>query len=376
MAGLPTPTLPAGVLTPEVAAALGDGLAVEELTHNAGNQATGGIWRVRGPAGRAVVKLATAAGGGDRAWATSDRRHHWNAWRREVLAYQSGFAASVYADAGLGAPRLLAVVEPRPGVVALWLEDVAGLPGARWPVSRLAGFAERLGRAQAGWAGRDPAHPWLSRRWLRQYVASKPIREPVPWEHPLAAAVWPAEVGAGLRRLWERRDQLLAVAEALPQTTCHLDVWPMNLIARGGPGDEIVLLDWAFAGAGAVGEDVGNLIPDSVADGLVDPKLLPEIDQAVTGGYLAGLRAGGWRGQDAQVRRAIAVTGAAKYCWLAPRMLQRLADGGGPGFYDRRGDEQVVAGRLGMLTLVAGWGRLALGEPTSRPRSRPPPPRR
>jgi hypothetical protein len=151
----------------------------------------------------------------------------------------------------------------------------------------------------------------------------------------------------------------------------------MNLIARGGPGDEIVLLDWAFAGAGAVGEDVGNLIPDSVADGLIDPGLLAEIDQAVTGGYLAGLRAGGWRGQDAQVRRAIAVSGAAKYCWLAPRMLQRLAGGGGPGFYDRRGDEQVVAGRLGMLTLVASWGRLALGEPPPcRPRSRPRPPRR
>jgi len=200
----PSAPLPAGVVTPELAAALGgDGAALHarELTHNAGNQATGGIWRVRGPAGRAVVKLATAAGGGDRAWATSDRRHHWNSWRREVLAYQSGFAASVYADARLGAPRLLAVVEPRPGAVALWLEGVAGLPGARWPVSRLAGFAERLGRAQAGWAGRDPAHPWLSRRWLRQYVASKPIREPVPWDHPLAA-----------------------------------DVWPMNLIARGGPG--------------------------------------------------------------------------------------------------------------------------------------------
>jgi hypothetical protein len=38
---------------------------------------------------------------------------------------------------------------------------------------------------------------------------------------------------------------------------------------------------------------------------------------AVTGAYLAGLRAGGWRGRDIRVRHAIAVTGAAKFCWLA-----------------------------------------------------------
>jgi hypothetical protein len=248
-------------------------------------------------------------------------------------------------------------------VVALWLEDVAGLPGADWGVDRLADVARRLGAAQAAWAGRPLPHPWLSRRWLRQYVASKPVAEPVPWDHQRAADVWPGGVRAGLRALWERRGELLDLAESLPRTTCHLDVWPMNLIAREGPGDEVVLLDWAFAGAGAVGEDIGNLIPDSVADGLIDPGLLPGIDAAVTDGYLAGLRAGGWRGRDAEVRRAIAVTGAAKYCWLAPRMLQRLEDGGGAGFYDRRGATQALAGRLGMLSLVAGWGRVALGGP-------------
>jgi hypothetical protein len=46
-----SPALPAGILSPAVVAALGgDGpaLAVQALTHNAGNQATGGIWRVRG----------------------------------------------------------------------------------------------------------------------------------------------------------------------------------------------------------------------------------------------------------------------------------------------------------------------------------------
>jgi len=358
-------TLPAAIVTPAIAAALGgDGpaLTAQELTHNAGNQATGGIWRVVGPAGRAVAKVATAGRDRDAAWATSEHGDHWNFWRREPLAYQTGFAHAVYADVGLGAPRLLAAVQPRPGTVALWLEDVAGVPGMRWPVARLADFAERLGRAQAGWAGRDPAHPWLSRRWLRQYVASKPIAEPVAWEHPRVLDVWPAELRAGLRELWRRRAELCDLAETLPQTTCHLDVWPMNLIARGGTGAEIVLLDWAFAGAGAIGEDIGNLIPDSVADGLMDPGLLPEIDEAVTAGYLAGLRAGGWRGRDAAVRRAIAVTGAAKYCWLAPLMLGRLAEASGPRSYDRRGAEQILAGRLGMLTLVADWGRQALAD--------------
>jgi hypothetical protein len=358
-------TLPAGIVTPAIAAALGgDGraLAAQALTHNAGNQATGGIWRVVGPAGSAVAKVVTAGRDGDAAWATSEHDHHWNLWRREPLAYQTGFAHAVYADAGLGAPRLLAAVRPYPGTEVLWLEDVAGVPGMRWPVARLADFAERLGRAQAGWAGRDPAQPWLSRRWLRQYVASKPVAEPVAWDHPGVLAVWPAELRAGLRELWRRRAELLALAEALPQTTCHLDVWPMNLIARGGMGAEIVLLDWAFAGAGAIGEDVGNLIPDSVADGLMDPGLLPEIDEAVTAGYLAGLRAGGWRGRDVAVRHAIAVTGAAKYCWLAPLMLGRLADGGGPRSYDRRDGAQILAGRVGVLTLVAGWGRQALAD--------------
>ena len=121
-----------------------------------------------------------------------------------------------------------------------------------------------------------------------------------------------------------------------------------------------MLLDWAFVGEGAIGEDVGNLVVDSVADGLIDPGLLPEIDRAVTAAYLAGLRAGGWRGRDGQVRRAITVTGAAKYCWLAPLMLKRLADGHGARFYDRRDPEQVLRGRLGVLTLVADWAGAAL----------------
>jgi hypothetical protein len=49
-----------------------------------------------------------------------------------------------------------------------------------------------------------------------------------------------------------------------------------------------VATDWILGHGGGF-----HLIADSVADGLIDPGLLPEIDQAVTGAYLTGLRAGG-----------------------------------------------------------------------------------
>ena len=76
-------------------------LAVEPLRHGLGNAATGGIWRVRGTAGSAILKVARLPAAADpaRAFPTSDEPDHWNYWRREALAYETGLAATAYADA-------------------------------------------------------------------------------------------------------------------------------------------------------------------------------------------------------------------------------------------------------------------------------------
>jgi hypothetical protein len=345
-----------------VPAVIGDGvLDAEPLRHGQANAATGGIWRVRGPIGTAIFKVARRPAATDppKAFPTSDEPTHWNYWRREALAYQSGLAGAAYVEAGITAPTLLEAEPRRDGGFELWLADVGGTGGFEWPVPRLARFARELGAAQARWAGGVPATPWLSRRWLTQYIAEAPNWvgpvEPGAWDHPNLAP-WPAPVRTRLRELWAGRDRILAVAEAAERTLCHLDVWPANLADDAGTS---VLLDWSFVGEGAVGEDLANLIVDSFTDGLMDMALLPELAEAAVDDYLAGLRDGGWAGSDDAVRTTVQACGAAKYSWFGPAMAVRAArsDLGRSAYRQDTSAAEAIRRLTPLVTLLADWAR-------------------
>ncbi len=340
--------------------AIGDSVvAVEPLRHGLGNTATGGICRVRGLAGSAILKVARRPAAADptKAFPAGDEPDHWNYWRREILAYETGLAATAYTGGGIAAPALLEANIRADEGVELWLADVGGTAGWEWPVPRLARFAYELGVAQAQWAGRVPDVRWLTRRWLAQYLAEGPRRltrvDDADWDHP-SVAVWPAGVRRRLRELWADPGRLTAIAGAAERTLCHLDVWPANLIDQDGTS---VLLDWSFTGDGAVGEDVANLIIDSCTDGLMDVALVPEIAESATDGYLRGLRDGGWTGSADAVRTTIAACGAAKYSWFAPAVAGRAArDHIGPSSYGQDTSPAAAARRVtGLVTLIAAW---------------------
>ena len=337
---------------------------VQELRHNKGNEATYGIWRVTGTSGSAVLKIFRPPTGDWAAyWPTSDEPTHWNYWRRESLAYTRGLVFA-YADAGVVPPAMLACVNRSDGMVELWLEYVDGVDGFSWTPERVGRLAYELGGGQARWAGRVEPTSWLSRRWLAQYMTEGPSRgitiQPEDWDDP-AVAAWPVVVRHELRRLWQERHRALAATEAAERTLCHLDVWPANSIDEDGRS---VQLDWAFAGEGAVGEDIGSLVLHCFTDGLMSVDLLPEVTAKCIDGYLQGLADGGWKGSADGVRIAIAASGIAKYSWFGPNFISRVTQGSVIAS-DYRSDGSgtaAVESAAPLVALIAEWSKRVLGK--------------
>jgi hypothetical protein len=351
-AGLAAPPA-AGTANPPTlhgASSVGDGLAAPPTADpGAGPPAAGPP--ATPPASTAIVKVLTPPPTGS---PESDDPGSWRYWLREAEACAAG-TPEPYRTAGVRSPKLFARIDRSDGDVALWMEDVQGQPAADWDLPAFARAARRLGRAQGAYATGTPlpSDPWLSRDFLRRYLAARRptddalLADAAAWAHPMIARHFGAGLRGELLRLRADRERLLGWMAAAPRTYAHLDVWPDNLFetASAGPaagGDSaaraagiesgnaaaspsgLVLIDWGFAGIGVLGEDIGNLIPDSVFDLRHPPSILRALDRTVFEAYLTGLRDAGWHGDERLVRLAICAS-ACKYDWIAGATLARAA---------------------------------------------------
>lgn len=330
-----------------------------QLPHNRNNGVTRGVWR--GADGLIHKVLTHRRTDAPPQWVSSDDPRHWNYWRREADVYRSGLPARL----GLGAPELADARTLPDGDIELVLSDVAGTHGGDMSVEDIAAVAFALGAGQG--ADRQPSEPWLSRGFLRDYSTSRPadftvLEDESAWSIPLIAKYYPPEVRAALIRMHRNRERLLDLMLRLPRTVCHLDVWPNNVIRR--PTGEVVFLDWSFVGDGAVGEDAGNLVPDSFFDWPHRARagLAEDLPEAVTEAYLDGLKQAGWRGDPRLAVLGIRAS-AVKYDWLTAWCLQtakadvaRRAYGTGEHVDAEAGTEAGATG----LALCARWADEAI----------------
>ena len=237
-------------------------------------------------------------------------RTHWNYWEREPLAYQSGVLNDL--PAGIAAPRCYGVVNRLDDSIWIWLEALTDTTEASWTLRDFGFAAYQLGRFNGTYLTSKPlpTGPWVSRGWLRNYVAAyAPVIEMLPGlqSHPLVRRAVPPRFVDNLVRLNAKREILLDRLDQLPQCFCHLDAWRWNLFITAAQSGQpqVAAIDWAFAGIGAIGQELAPLVFSNRNEA--------EMEAYALSHYLDGLSNVGWQGEEKTVRLGYAITMVLEY---------------------------------------------------------------
>lgn len=235
----------------------------------------------------------------------------WSLPMREPLAYDSGLLETL--PQVVGAPRRLGY-ERHGGRHHLWLADL-GRDDAAWSLSDYAHAARHLGRFNGAYLEQLPlpAAEWLSRDWLRSWLAegAAAIDElPRHRNHPLVSRVYPPELCTELATLWTRRESLLAALDRLPQVLCHQDAFRRNLFLRSG---RLLAVDWAFLGIGPLGSELAPLVSASATFLGIDRAQWDDLERTAVAAYGQGLADAGWHGSHEETRFGFAASSALRY---------------------------------------------------------------
>ena len=232
--------------------------------------------------------------------ATENKRSPYY-WKREYELYRSGLLANLPPQT-FSLPRIYRC-EDRGQACWIWMEAIRDTKNA-WSQADYQDIARRLGRFNGAWLSAEqlPDHPWLSSNWHSAIVPALSDafdRLDQLLQHPLAQISLPLADKAEIEAIWRDRHLFRDALRALPQTFCHNDAFRRNVMH--GPED-VVLLDWALAGPGAIGADLVSLVAVSLYYDGFSQDLAEQMDRTVFAGYIAGLRQAGWTGDERLAR--------------------------------------------------------------------------
>ncbi|MGQ0604638.1 MAG: aminoglycoside phosphotransferase family protein [Anaerolineales bacterium] len=286
---------------------------VQPLSHEKIIGTTGGLFLFNGVGrddqGTQAWSIVLKILNNPKTWGQDPR--YWAYWKREMVAFQSGLLATL--PIGLSAPRCYGTTEHEESGW-IWMEHIEEATSRRWALEHFHRAARQAGRFAGAFLGGVPLPEaaWLSAPFFRSIFADgdgwathmDPTAPKNAWQSPLVQRAFSDVLRSGVLRIWAEKQRFWELIERLPQVLCHNDFHRRNLMWRTGPDgpQELVALDWAFCGPGALGMDLGELVANSAFFFEVEPEEIGELEATALDGYSEGLRDGGWIG-DAQVVR-------------------------------------------------------------------------
>ena len=254
-------------------------------------------------------------------------------WKREYEVYRSGLLDDLPADT-FTAPQIYGMQDWGDSCW-IWMEDVEDCK-ERWTTADFRDIAARLGRFNGAWlSGRAaPSHAWLSRNWHSAIVpglADCFANLDQQLAAPLARRALPFEAKDEIMAIWRDRHLFQDALAQLPRTLCHTDAFRRNILQREG---DVVLLDWALASTGAIGEELVCLVAVSLYYEGYSAEYAEQLDQTVFAAYVEGLRQAGWAGDPKLARLGYACGMVLRGLAGVKQDLQLLRD--------RAGHEQLL----------------------------------
>jgi hypothetical protein len=223
----------------------------------------------------------------------------WYYWKREILAFQSGFLAQL--PLGVRAPRFYGCLESENGAW-IWMEHIQETTGKHWSLEYFSRAARHLGNSQGKYLMGTPLidQPWLCQTfflnvWDKQGWWSgfmNPASAQNAWQSPITQRGFDDRQKSRVLQLLEEKENFFDANYRLPQVLCHNDASRRNFMwsrsAQIGE-EELIGIDWAFSGIGALGNDLGQLVGTSLFFFEYDPTDAETLEAAQIEGYLAGL---------------------------------------------------------------------------------------
>ncbi len=261
----------------------------------------------------------------------ADEPTHYNYWKREILAYQSGLLEKL--PETIRAPRCFAIEEKDDNTVWIWLEEVTDSIGPHWTLRHYEEAARLLGRFNGSYLVGEPLpdEPWLCRRWLASWVEecdkydNKMALIEETWQLPVLRKWFPPHMFKRYSKFHQSRRQLLEGLQKLPKVLTHNDAWPPNLFRQ--EKSSMVAIDWAFVGIAGLGEELGRFY------GLLlhrDGSLLREtsrLPDRLFEHYVMGLRDAGWNGDSAKVRFGFTASAGIRCGMMVPKLIEQAYTG-------------------------------------------------
>ncbi len=176
-----------------------------------------------------------------------------------------------------------------------------------------------------------PKEAWLKTDLIRKYMqmtAPSFQRLFSQRDLPVIRSLFPPAIVDSLAKMWQDREQHLAVLDRLPQTLCHGDAQFSNLFLVPTSGGELgtVAIDWSGIGRASIGYDPAQML--TLALIWSDYAQSLAIEAAIFQGYLDGLRAAGWQGDPRLTRLGFTSAILKVRATFVMRLLSTVSDNG------------------------------------------------